>query len=56
MSRVQHVKGVITEADYGGFRAIASTTDMDRDGEVIDAGRVRRKRTTPKDSRSTPTT
>ena len=32
------VQGHITEADNGGFRAIASTADMDRDGEVIDAG------------------
>lgn len=27
---------VITDADAGGFRAIASTTDLDRDGEIID--------------------
>lgn len=32
------VAGRITEADSGGFVAIASTTDVDRDGEVIDYG------------------
>jgi hypothetical protein len=39
MSRtVQNVKGQITAADLGGFRAIASTADVDRDGEVIEFG------------------
>ncbi len=32
------VQAHITDSDSGGFRAVASTPDVDRDGEIIDAG------------------
>src|SRR4051794_33297696 len=37
-ARVEAVDAAITSADAGGFTAIASTGNMDRDGEIVRPG------------------